>query len=321
MKCVIYPEKFKTSLAHRLGLDGIDQAEWAVDHIPLKTTKFLDGSFEIEPFHLSKPYSQITVYVPSHLDASFQFMWTLYVLHVIKSESHAPLDLILPYIGFSRSEAFTSWLQMLPLDYDDTLHVLDLHTPFHGKKSFHIKEHSSRQRLSRLLTDFDVGDSGVLVFPDQGSKERLSGLEKDLNVNSVIANKIRNHEGVNLSLDIISYNRDKTYWIIDDVCDSGETIYKCSALLREYGVRKVNAFVTHFYDRKASQEMVNSIDDIYFINTVTDWSGGWSGARFGEGQNHVGPDAMKSQSMGSQSFTNSPKKGQKIQLPFDFDIS
>ncbi len=88
----------------------------------------------------------------------------------------------------------------------------------------------------------DIVNPDVVLFPDEGSKEKYSEL---LDFNSIYAEKQRNQltgeiEGVT----IIGNPIDQKVLIFDDICDGGATFIRIAMMVRPI-VKELNLFVTH----------------------------------------------------------------------------
>ncbi|MGE9515872.1 MAG: ribose-phosphate pyrophosphokinase [Solitalea-like symbiont of Tyrophagus putrescentiae] len=88
-------------------------------------------------------------------------------------------------------------------------------------------------------------DNLVIASPDMGSTNRARIVAKHLNVDVVICDKQRKRANEVESMTIIGDVKDQNVIIIDDICDTGNTLAKAAQLIIEQGAKSVRAICTH----------------------------------------------------------------------------
>jgi phosphoribosylpyrophosphate synthetase len=84
-----------------------------------------------------------------------------------------------------------------------------------------------------------------VAFPDDGAAKRFSAMFQDMDLEIIVCGKTRG-EGDQRSVVIQDGNADGRHIVIvDDLVQTGGTLYESGKVLKEAGAASVNAFVTH----------------------------------------------------------------------------
>lgn len=134
------------------------------------------------------------------------------------------------------------------------VHVFDLHnltTRWSFSDQVRYVPHSAFQSV--LLTELSHRSANVLlVFPDDGSYKRNEGLFDTKTMPFSVCGKTRQGDQRIIHLSN-SYNWPRGFtmasfddvYLVDDLVQTGGTLYECLKLLQKEGARRVSAFVTH----------------------------------------------------------------------------
>lgn len=122
-----------------------------------------------------------------------------------------------------------------------------------------------------------ISDNLVLVSPDAGALKKVFKIQQSLKIkNLIIGAKNRNIKGQITHTSIsgeVDNPKDKTFVIIDDICDGGRTFIELAKVIKQkYGEVKVVLVVTHGIFTKGLEVMFEYIDEIYTTNSVNEWS-------------------------------------------------
>ena len=125
------------------------------------------------------------------------------------------------------------------------LMVYDLHTL---QNRFYLHGNA----VASLLTAIPLLKKRILEskidcvgFPDDGAAKRFSALFQDLDLEIIVCGKTR---GANEERNVVIQDgnaQGKTIVIVDDLVQTGGTLFECGKTLKEAGALSVNAFVTH----------------------------------------------------------------------------
>jgi len=125
------------------------------------------------------------------------------------------------------------------------LMVYDLHT-LQNRFYLHGNAVASLQTAIPLLKQ-KIKDSNIncVAFPDDGAAKRFSAMFQDMDLEIIVCGKTRGEGDVR---NVVIQDGDamgKNIVIVDDLVQTGGTLYESGKVLKEAGALSVNAFVTH----------------------------------------------------------------------------
>ena len=110
-------------------------------------------------------------------------------------------------------------------------------------------------------------DECVIIFPDVGANNRFYNFFKQKQYNIAILQKTRNEGKITIE-NKTEINYKKTAIIIDDIIDSGNTIYYSIQLLKKYNIKNIYIYATHGLFSGHAIEKLKNIEEIKKI-TIT----------------------------------------------------
>ena len=110
----------------------------------------------------------------------------------------------------------------------------------------------------------------TFAAPDVGSTNRVREVANYFNAEMVICDKHRKRANEIASMVVIGDVTGKDIVIVDDICDTGGTLVKAAALLKEKGARSVRAMITHpVLSGKAYENIENSVlEELVVCDTI-----------------------------------------------------
>jgi len=110
----------------------------------------------------------------------------------------------------------------------------------------------------------------LLAAPDVGATKRVREFAKYLGTEMVICDKARKRANEIASMTVIGDVEGKDVVLIDDICDTANTLCKAAALLKEKGAKTVRAVCTHpVLSGKAYDNLENSVlEEIILCDTI-----------------------------------------------------
>ena len=84
-----------------------------------------------------------------------------------------------------------------------------------------------------------------VAFPDDGAAKRFGGLFQDMDLELIVCGKTRGENDARAVVIQDGDATDKNIVIVDDLVQTGGTLYECGKTLQEAGAASVNAFVSH----------------------------------------------------------------------------
>lgn len=207
------------------------------------------------------------------------------MVRALKRSSAANITAVIPYYGYARQDRKTSGrapisaadvAMMLESAGVDRVVTVDLHC---GQiQGFFRDIPVDNLYASSLFTSYFAGkdlQNVVVVSPDAGGVERAKRFVDDLRFHGIHAemaliSKQRAKAGVIASMSLIGNVEDADAIIIDDMCDTGGTLVKAAALIKEMGARRVFATVTHPVFSNTALELIRDsvLDEMVVADTI-----------------------------------------------------
>ncbi|MEM4641163.1 MAG: ribose-phosphate diphosphokinase [Candidatus Pacearchaeota archaeon] len=211
------------------------------------------------------------------------FFELLATLQALKNSGASEIVAVLPCLLYSRQdrkdEPRVAINAKLIADcismYADRVITIDLHAaqiqgfysiPLDNLYSFPVVINYLKEKHSELLKDL------VIVATDAGAAKLAYSFSKRLNnlgIKSDIAlgSKQRPKEGEVSEIKIIGDVNNKNALIVDDIIDSGNTIVKCSEVLKKEKAKKIFVYATHGIFSEGAEKF-KEIEKIFTTNTM-----------------------------------------------------
>ncbi len=150
-------------------------------------------------------------------------------------------------------------------DKKTSIHHLDIHNPvikhYYSWDSVTPELHTAMSLIKEKITP----DTNI-VFPDEGAYKRFKWEFEWYNI--IICEKRREWEER-----IVRIKEWEIIWtnaiIIDDLGQSGSTLIKCDQVLREAGIQKMDAYVTHgVFPDEAYKKVADIFDTLYTTDSI-----------------------------------------------------
>lgn len=123
------------------------------------------------------------------------------------------------------------------LVYD--LHTLQNRFYLHGNAIANLQT-----AIPILLEELSKSDINCVAFPDDGAAKRFAHMFKPLGMETVICGKVRDGDKRVITIQD-GDPRGKRVVIVDDLVQTGGTLYECGVALKQLGAESVSAFVSH----------------------------------------------------------------------------
>ncbi|PZR24134.1 MAG: ribose-phosphate pyrophosphokinase [Citrobacter freundii] len=240
--------------------------------------KFSDG--EICPMFLESIRGDFVFLVQStHAPAGDNLMELLLMADAARRASAYKVIAVIPYYGYSRQDrkdkprvAIGSKLvaNMLTAAGVDRVITMDLHAPqIQGYFDIPVDHLDSHAVFIPYIENLKL-ENLTFAAPDVGSANRIREIANYFNAEMVICDKHRKRANEIASMVVIGDVQGKDIVIIDDICDTGGTLAKSAALLKEKGARSVRALITHpVLSGKAYENIENSVlEELVICDTI-----------------------------------------------------
>jgi ribose-phosphate pyrophosphokinase len=239
--------------------------------------KFSDG--EICPIFLESVRGDYIFLVQSTYAPTDNLMELLLMIDAVRRASAYKVIAVLPYYGYARQDrkdrprvAIGSKLvaNMLVTAGADRVITMDLHAPqIQGYFDIPVDHLDSSAVFIPYIQNLKL-ENLTFAAPDVGATNRIREIASYFEAEMVICDKHRKRANEIASMVVIGDVTDKDIVIIDDICDTGGTLAKSAALLKEKGARSVRAMITHpVLSGKAYENIENSVlEELIVCDTI-----------------------------------------------------
>jgi ribose-phosphate pyrophosphokinase len=239
--------------------------------------RFSDG--EIQTTFLESIRGDMVFLVQSTFAPSDNLMELLLMIDAARRASAAKIVAVIPYYGYARQDrkdkprvAIGSKLvaNMLVAAGADRVITMDLHAPqIQGYFDIPVDHLDSSAVFIPYITLLKL-ENLTFAAPDVGSTNRVREIASYFEAEMVICDKHRKRANEIASMVVIGDVTGKDIVIIDDICDTGGTLAKSAALLKEKGARSVRALITHpVLSGNAYENIENSVlEELMVCDTI-----------------------------------------------------
>lgn len=257
------------------------------DIVRYKMTRFKDGELFIE---LEEPVRGDDVMVIGSIcePVNENLVKFLICIDTLKRSSAKSINLIIPYLGYSRQDRKTKPWQpisakliadLLQTAGATRLTTCDLHArQIEGFYDIQIDNIPIQlilgnrwNKMTRNYPEFNTDDY-VVVSPDHGGVTRAREFMLQSGIkNLVIINKIREKANKVESMQVLGDAKGKSAIIIDDLVDTGGTLIRASTELKKQGAKAVYIYCTHGVlsaDAIEKLSACEAIDKLFITNTI-----------------------------------------------------
>jgi ribose-phosphate pyrophosphokinase len=214
--------------------------------------RFSDGEIYVE--FQESIRGQFVFLVQSTYSPSDNLMELLLMIDAAKRASAYKVIAVIPYYGFARQDrkdrprvAIGSKLvaNMLTAAGADRVITMDLHAPqIQGYFDIPVDHLDSSAIFIPYIEKLALANL-TFAAPDVGSANRIREIASYFECEMVICDKHRKRANEIASMVVIGDVTGRDVVLVDDICDTGGTLCKSAALLKEKGARSVRAFCTH----------------------------------------------------------------------------
>lgn len=207
-------------------------------------------------------------FIQSTFPPADNLMELLLLIDAAKRASAHMVTAVIPYFGLARQDrkdkprvpiGSKMVANILMAAGADRVMTMDLHAPqIQGFFDIPVDHLDSLVIFIPYIKSLDL-DNLVLAAPDIGASKRVREFAKVLNCDMVICDKERKRANEVASMVVIGDVKDKNVVLIDDICDTANTLAKAAQLLMDEGATSVRAVCTHpVLSGKAYETVENS---------------------------------------------------------------
>ena len=239
--------------------------------------KFSDG--EICPIFLESVRGDYVFLVQSTHSPTDNLMELLLMIDAARRASAYKIIAVIPYYGYSRQDrkdkprvSIGSKLvaNLLVAAGTDRVITMDLHAAqIQGYFDIPVDHLDSSAVFIPYIQSLRL-ENLTFAAPDVGAANRIREIASYFEADMVICDKHRKRANEIASMQVIGDVEGKDIVLIDDICDTGGTLAKSAALLKEKGARSVRAMFTHpVLSGNAYENIANSVlEELVVCDTI-----------------------------------------------------
>ncbi len=241
------------------------------------TQRFSDG--EIQPMFQESIRGDIVFLIQSTFAPAENILELLLMIDAAKRASAYKVIPVIPYFGYARQDrkdkprvAIGSKLiaNMLEAAGASRIITMDLHAAqIQGYFDIPVDHLESSSIFIPYIESLKL-ENLTFAAPDVGSANRIREIASYFEAEMVICDKHRKRANEIASMVVIGDVTDRDVILIDDICDTGGTLVKSAALLKEKGARSVRALITHPVLSGNAYENINNsvLEELVVCDTI-----------------------------------------------------
>lgn len=239
--------------------------------------RFSDGEIYVE--FQESIRGQFVFLIQSTYAPSDNLMELLLMIDAAKRASAYKVIAVIPYYGLARQDrkdrprvAIGSKLvaNMLTAAGADRVITMDLHAPqIQGYFDIPVDHLEASAIFIPYIEKLNLANL-TFAAPDVGSANRIREIASYFECEMVICDKHRKRANEIASMVVIGDVAGKDVVLVDDLCDTGGTLVKAAALMKEKGANSVRALCTHpVLSGKAYENIQNSVlEELVVCDTI-----------------------------------------------------
>lgn len=246
---------------------------------PVENKYFADGEIYIR---IKEKVRGNDVYVIQSMcaPANDRLMETLILIDALRRASAGRINLICPYLCYSRQdrktasrEAITSKLvaNLITKAGADRLVTVDLHADqIQGFYDIPVDHFVGYPLFAKYLKDKKMLGNTVIVSPDIGGVKKADKMADMLGLKIAIIDKVRRAPDAAEVTHVVGDVDGKRAIIIDDVVSTGGSICAAADILKKMGAKEIVACVTHGVLSGDAKKLFDTscIDQVLLTNSI-----------------------------------------------------
>ncbi|MEQ8243515.1 ribose-phosphate pyrophosphokinase [Fulvivirga sp.] len=239
--------------------------------------KFSDG--EMCPYFNESVRGADVFLIQSTFPPADNFLELLLMIDGAKRASAKYVTVVVPYFGYARQDrkdkprvaiAAKMMANLLTAAGADRIMTCDLHADqIQGFFDIPLDHLDGTSIFIPYLKALNL-ENIIFASPDVGGVKRTRTFAKFFNAEMVVCDKYRERANEVASMRLIGEVEGKDVIMVDDLIDTGGTMCKAAALLKEKGANSVRAVVTHpVLSGKAYENIENSVlEELVITDTL-----------------------------------------------------
>ena len=249
-------------------------------YVEVETRKFKSGEM-LTQINASVRGQMVYVIQSTSYPCNDNIMELLILLDALKRSSAKQINVVIPFYGYSRQDRKAKGRQpitaklvadMLQVAGAERIITFDLHSSqIQGFFNIPVDDLKTIYLIKDKIKKLNLKNPCV-VSPDYGGLNRSRILSKMLNAPLTIIDKRRPSANKSEILNILGEDmKNKDIIVIDDMIDTGGTIYNTLKIAEQYKAKSAHVFCTHgIFSNDGVKKLVsiNLLKKIYMTNTI-----------------------------------------------------
>src|SRR3977135_2925898 len=248
------------------------------DVVPAFPDRFSDGEFN---FQIDENVRGGDVFIvqPTCPPTDAHLMELLVMLDAFRRSSAERVTAVIPYYGYGRSDkkdrprvpiSAKLVANLINTAGADRLLTMDLHAAqIQGFFDIPVDHLYSAPVMIGYYQENTMPNLTV-VAPDTGGAERARAYAKRLDAELALCDKRREKSNVAEVMNVVGDVRGRSCLVVDDMCDTGGSLTKVAAALKNAGAERIHACFTHavLSGQAVKQLDESEIEQIIITNTI-----------------------------------------------------
>lgn len=259
------------------GLAGKIADAYGIPLGDISVPRFSDGEFQ--PSINESVRGCDVFFIQSTFPPSDNLLELLLMIDAAKRASAHMVTAVIPYFGLARQDrkdkprvpiGSKMVANILSAAGADRVMTMDLHAPqIQGFFDIPVDHLDSLVIFIPYIKSLQTEDL-VLAAPDTGASKRVREFAKMLNCDLVIIDKERKRANEVASMTIIGDVEGKNVVLVDDICDTANTLCKAAKLIMDNGAKSVRAVCTHPVLSGKAYDNINSsvMEELVVTDTI-----------------------------------------------------
>ena len=239
--------------------------------------KFSDG--ELSPFYTESVRGSDLFIIQSTTPPADNLLELLLLIDAAKRASAKYVTVVIPYFGYARQDrkdkprvaiAAKLMANLISAAGADRIMTCDLHADqIQGFFDIPLDHLDGTAIFVPYLRSLNL-DNLIFASPDVGGVKRTRSYAKYFKAELVVCDKYRAKANEIASMRLIGEVTGKDVVLVDDLIDTGGTMCKAAALLKERGANSVRAIATHAVLSGNAYENINNsvLEELVVTDTI-----------------------------------------------------
>jgi ribose-phosphate pyrophosphokinase len=250
-------------------------AKLRCEYVFADTQKFADQELKVY-IEANLCHKEVIIVQSTSQPANDNLMELLLIADTAKRAGCGMIKAVIPYFGYGRQDkpsyvygpiSASLVARLIETSGINQAVTIDIHSK--QAEGFFKIDIQNLNSVDIFISKFKDIENPIVVSPDVGGLSRAKLFAEKLESDVAIINKNRNASGECFVSSVIGEVKGKNCIIVDDIVDTGSTLYKSANLLIGKGANSVSACITHAVLSNNSVKQIEQLGLSRFLITDT----------------------------------------------------